>query len=181
MIQRYLFLLHLPYPKFNIYSYLIVSSRQILTFTSTMPDKLNPQQRHKCMQSIRSKNTTPELLVRRFLFAHGFRYRLNVKKLPGTPDIVLRKYRTAIFINGCFWHGHNGCRYFVMPKTNTGFWQAKITRNQERDLQRRIDLRKLGWHTITIWECQLKPMTREQTLLGLEKTLCQIYLGDKGK
>lgn len=181
MIQRYLFLLYSPYHKLNIYSYLIVSSRQILTFTSTMPDKLNPQQRHKCMQSIRSKNTTPELLVRRFLFAHGFRYRLNVKKLPGTPDIVLRKYRTAIFINGCFWHGHNGCRYFVMPKTNTGFWQAKITRNQERDLQRRIDLRKLGWHTITIWECQLKPKNREQTLLGLEKTLCQIYLGDKGK
>lgn len=144
-----------------------------------MPDKLNPQQRHKCMQSIRSKNTKPELLVRRFLFAHGFRYRLNVKKLPGTPDIVLRKYRTAIFINGCFWHGHLDCRYFVLPKTNTQFWKDKITRNQSRDLQRRIDLRKLGWHTITIWECQLKPKTSEQTLLGLEKTLCQIYLGDR--
>ena len=145
-----------------------------------MADKLNPQQRRKCMQSIRSKNTKPELLVRKFLFAQGFRYRLNVKQLPGSPDIVLRKYRTAIFINGCFWHGHQDCKYFVLPKTNTNFWQTKIQRNRERDLDRRIKLRDLGWHTITLWECQLKPKTLHTTLAGLEKTLCQIYLKDRG-
>ena len=144
-----------------------------------MADKMNPQQRRNCMQSIRSKDTKPELLVRKFLFSRGFRYRLNVKKLPGSPDIVLRKYRTAIFINGCFWHGHQDCRYFVLPKTNTPFWENKILKNQERDLKRRTELRDLGWHTITLWECQLKPKVLQQTLNGLEKTLCQIYLGDR--
>ncbi|MBR4882303.1 MAG: DNA mismatch endonuclease Vsr [Bacteroidales bacterium] len=144
-----------------------------------MPDKLTPQQRRKCMQRIKSKDTKPELIVRKYLFSRGFRYRLNVKRLPGSPDIVLPKYRTAIFINGCFWHGHPGCRYFVLPKTNTPFWHAKIDRNQQRDLQRRIDLRNLGWHTITLWECQLKPKTKDLTLASLEKTLYQIYLGDR--
>ena len=128
------------------------------------------------MASIRSKDTKPEMLVRRYLFARGFRYRVNVKRLPGTPDIVLRKYRTVIFINGCFWHGHEDCRYFVLPKTNTTFWKAKIERNRERDMQKRIQLRLLGWHTIILWECQLKPAQREMTLKGLERTLNQIYL-----
>ena len=131
------------------------------------------------MQRIKSKDTKPELLVRRFLFSHGFRYRLNVKQLPGSPDIVLKKYRTAIFINGCFWHGHDDCKYFVLPKTNTPFWQDKINRNKERDLERRIELRDLGWHTITLWECQLKSKTKALTLASLEKTLYQIYLGDR--
>lgn len=144
-----------------------------------MADKLNPQQRRKCMQSIRSKNTKPVLLVRKFLFSRGFRYRLNVKKLPGSPDIVLPKYRTVIFINGCFWHGHQNCKYFVVPKTNTPFWENKILKNQERDLKRRIELRDLGWHTVTLWECQLKPKTLQNTLAGLEKTICHIYLSDK--
>lgn len=137
---------------------------------------MTPEQRKYCMQRIKSKDTKPELFVRKFLFAHGFRYRLNVKRLPGSPDIVLKKYRTTIFINGCFWHGHQNCKYFVLPKTNTTFWQNKIQRNQERDLQRRIDLKKMGWHTITIWECQLKAKKREKTLAGLEKTLCHIFL-----
>jgi DNA mismatch endonuclease (patch repair protein) len=145
-----------------------------------MADKLNPQQRRKCMQSIRSKNTKPELLVRKFLFAQGLRYRLNVKQLPGSPDIVLKKYRTAIFINGCFWHGHQDCKYFVLPKTNTNFWQTKIQRNRERDLDRRIKLRDIGWHTITLWECQLNPKKLHTPLAGLENTLCQIYLMDRG-
>lgn len=131
------------------------------------------------MQCIKSKDTKPELIVRKYLFSHGFRYRINVKRLPGTPDIVLPKYRTAIFINGCFWHGHEGCKYFVLPKSNIPYWQAKIDRNQHRDLQRRIDLRNLGWHTITIWECQLKPKNKALTLASLEKTLYQIYLGDR--
>ena len=141
-----------------------------------MADRLNPQQRRKCMQRIKSKDTEPELLVRRFLFSHGFRYRLNVKQLPGSPDIVLKKYRTAIFINGCFWHGHDECKYFVLPKTNTSFWQDKINRNRERDLKRRIELRDLGWHTITLWECQLKPKSINQTLQGLETVLSKIFL-----
>ena len=152
---------------------------KIFVYLYNMADRMNPQQRRKCMQSIRSKDTKPELLVRKFLFSRGFRYRLNVKKLPGSPDIVLKKYRTAIFINGCFWHGHQDCKYFVLPKTNTPFWQEKIRRNQDRDLKRRIELRDMGWHTITLWECQLKPKVLQQSLNGLEKTLCQIYLGDR--
>lgn len=141
-----------------------------------MADRMSKEQRHHCMASIRSKNTKPEILVRRYLFARGFRYRVNVKCLPGTPDIVLRKYRTVIFINGCFWHGHDNCRYFVLPKTNTEFWQTKIDRNRERDMQKHIHLRFLDWHTIILWECQLKPKERQATLQGLEHTLHQIYL-----
>ena len=116
------------------------------------------------------------MTVRRYLHSRGFRYRVNVKGLPGTPDIVLRKYRTVIFIHGCFWHGHESCRYFVLPKSNTEFWTRKIERNRERDMQKRIQLRLLGWHTIILWECQLKPKQREMTLKGLERTLNQIYL-----
>ena len=117
-----------------------------------MADRMTKEQRRKCMSCIKGKNTKPELIVRRYLHAHGYRYRINVKRLPGTPDIVLRKYRTVIFINGCFWHGHEGCRYFVMPKSNTLFWEKKIERNKQRDVEKRIQLRHLGWHTIIIWE-----------------------------
>ena len=141
-----------------------------------MPDKLTREQRHRCMASIRGKDTKPEMLVRRWLHSRGFRYRINVKGLPGTPDIVLRKYRTAIFIHGCFWHGHEGCHYFVLPKSNTEFWTAKIERNRERDLERRSQLKQMGWHTIVIWECQLKPKTREATLAELEHLLHRTYL-----
>ena len=141
-----------------------------------MTDRLTREQRHKCMSRIRSKNTKPELLVRHHLFAHGFRYRINVKRLPGTPDIVLRKYRTVIFVNGCFWHGHEGCPLFVIPKTNTHFWRTKIERNQQRDMEERIQLRMMGWHVIVLWECQLKPKTREATLQSLVHTLHQILL-----
>ena len=128
------------------------------------------------MASIKSRNTRPEVLVRKFLFAHGYRFRINVKRLPGTPDIVLRKYRTCIFVNGCFWHGHEECKYFVLPKTNTEFWQKKIERNRERDLDRRIKLRDMGCHVIQIWECQLKPKVREEYLQGLLLTLNRIML-----
>ena len=141
-----------------------------------MPDKLTPEQRHRCMASIHSRDTKPEMAVRRYLHAHGFRYRVNVKRLPGSPDIVLRKYRTAIFIHGCFWHGHEGCRYFVLPKSNKDFWTAKIARNQERDQERRQQLKQMGWHTIVIWECQLKPKAREGTLAELEHLLHRTYL-----
>lgn len=139
-------------------------------------DKLTKEQRHRCMRSIRSKNTKPEVLVRKFLFGQGFRYRLNHPRLPGHPDIVLRKYRTVIFVNGCFWHGHVGCRHFVLPKTNTEFWQSKIERNRNRDAEVQHELAAMGWHCITVWECQLKPKVSQQTLKSLEYTLNQIYL-----
>ena len=145
-----------------------------------MADRMTKEQRHKCMSRIKGKDTKPELIVRRHLHAHGYRYRINVKRLPGTPDIVLRKYRTVIFINGCFWHGHEGCKYFVMPKSNSQFWQKKIERNKQRDIEKRIQLRRLGWHTIIIWECELKPKNRHTTLQALEQTLNKIFLLNNG-
>ena len=135
-----------------------------------------PEQRHKNMAAIRAKNTKPEIIVRKYLWSHGFRYRLNHPRLPGKPDIVMRKYRICIFINGCFWHGHEGCKYFVMPKSRTDFWQAKITRNQERDKEVKKQLAKMGWHSMTIWECELKTTKRDATLESLQYTLNKIYL-----
>ena len=129
-----------------------------------MSDVLTPQQRHRCMSHIRSKATKPEMLVRRWLWAHGYRYRLNVKSVPGKPDIVMRKYRTAIFVNGCFWHGHEGCKQFVLPMTNTAFWQAKIDRNRERDRQNATLLRSNGWQVITLWACSLTKDKLENTM-----------------
>lgn len=123
------------------------------------------------MSRIKGKNTKPEEIVRKYLFSHGFRYRKNDKRLPGTPDIVLPKYKTAIFVNGCFWHGHAGCKYFVYPQNNAEFWKNKIKTNIERDQKKETQLKKLGWHVITIWECQLKPRVREENLLKLIKKL----------
>lgn len=108
------------------------------------------------MSRIRSKDTKPEMLVRRFLHAHGFRYRLHDKKLPGKPDIVLPKYKTVIFIHGCFWHGHEGCKYYVVPKTRTEWWVKKICRNKELDTANETGLRRQGWNILTIYECNLK-------------------------
>lgn len=139
-----------------------------------MPDKLTPQQRHHCMMQIRSCDTRPEWVVRRFLHAHGFRYRLQVKRLPGKPDIVMRRLGVCIFINGCFWHGHEGCRYFVIPKTRTEWWTEKFRRNQERDTRVRKELEALGWRVIIIWECELKPAQREATLQRLLSLLRRI-------
>ena len=142
-------------------------------------DKLTKEQRHHCMASIRGQNTRPEIMVRKFLFSRGFRYRLNHPRLPGHPDIVMRKYRTCIFVNGCFWHGHDNCRYFVLPKTSTEFWKAKIERNRARDIEEQRKLASMGWHCITVWECQLKPAVRKQTLESLVYTLNSIYLKDR--
>lgn len=142
-------------------------------------DKLSAEQRHKNMAAIHSANTKPEIIVRKYLFSRGFRYRLNHKRLPGHPDIVLRKYRTCIFVNGCFWHGHEGCRYFKMPKSNTEFWTAKVARNRERDKRVQRELAGMGWHCITVWECELKPEVRERTLESLEYTLNRIFLEDR--
>ena len=139
---------------------------------------MTKEQRSRCMASIHSKATKPEMVVRRYLFAHGFRYRVNHPRLPGHPDIVMRKYRTVIFANGCFWHGHEGCKLFVMPKSRTGFWQAKIERNRSRDKEEQKRLASMGWHCITVWECQLKPKVREATLQSLVFTINHIFVED---
>ena len=161
-----------------------------------MPDTMTPQQRHYCMSRIRSKDTTPEKRVRQWLWQHGYRYRLCVKGVPGKPDIVMRKYRTAIFVNGCFWHGH-GVELIVkseefivnsgdgevenskcckIPKTNREFWLDKIRRNQERDQKNYEILTENGWQVIVLWECQLKPKKLEQTMLQVEIQLHDYYL-----
>ena len=142
-------------------------------------DKLTKEQRHKCMSSIKGKDTKPELLVRKFLFKRGYRYRLNHPRLPGHPDLVMLKYRSVIFVNGCFWHGHEGCKYFILPKSNTDFWKTKIERNKERDIEVQKELAKMGRHCFTIWECQLRPNIKDQTLESLDYTLNHIYLTDR--
>lgn len=144
-----------------------------------MADCLTKEQRHKNMSAIRSKDTKPEIMVRKFLFSRGFRYRLNHPNLPGHPDIVLKKYNTVIFVNGCFWHGHDRCKYFILPKTNTEFWENKIKANKERDIKEQRELTAMGWHCITIWECQLKSSVRDMTLESLEYTLNHIFLSDR--
>jgi DNA mismatch endonuclease (patch repair protein) len=121
-----------------------------------MADHFSPEQRRYCMSRIRGKDTKPEILVRKGLHARGFRFRLQNRKLPGTPDIVLSKWGVAIMVNGCFWHGHKGCRYATRPKANTEFWDAKIVRNRHRDEVTAAHLEALGWTVITIWECELK-------------------------
>lgn len=104
---------------------------------------------------------------------------MNYPRLPGHPDIVLRKYRTAIFVNGCFWHGHDNCKYYRLPKTNVDFWRKKVERNKKRDIEEQRQLASMGWHCITIWECQLKPKIRRQTLESLAYTLNYIFLEDR--
>ena len=121
-------------------------------------------QRHLCMSHIHSSSTMPELKLRRTLWRQGFRYRVNDKHLPGRPDIVLPKYRTVIFVHGCFWHGHKDCKYYTVPKTNTEFWMAKVARNQERDQEVWRKLEAKGWSVIIVWECQLKKANLEETV-----------------
>lgn len=123
------------------------------------------------MSCIKGKNTKPEEIVRKYLFSQGFRYRKNDKRYPGTPDIVLPKYKTVIFVNGCFWHGHQGCRYFVVPKSNTEFWVNKIEKNKQRDNKKIEELRSLGWKVIVIWECQLKKDVINETMADLVKEI----------
>ena len=136
-----------------------------------MPDRMTPEQRHDCMASIHSEDTRPEQAVRRELWHRGYRFRKCVRTLPGTPDIVLPKYRTCIFVNGCFWHGHKGCGKFVMPKTRTEFWVNKIARNQERDLVNIQRLESIGWSAITVWECELGKSGIENTMEKIESML----------
>ncbi|MCM1077375.1 MAG: very short patch repair endonuclease [Bacteroides sp.] len=121
-----------------------------------MTDVMTPEERSRCMAAIHGRNTRPEMTVRKFLFAKGLRYRVNNRKLPGTPDIVLKKYRTVIFVDGCFWHGHKDCRYFRIPKSNENFWRHKINLNIARDYRNDVELRLLGWRVIRVWECSLR-------------------------
>jgi DNA mismatch endonuclease (patch repair protein) len=128
-----------------------------------MSDVFSKSQRHVIMSHIRGEDTTPERCLRNALWRKGFRYRLNDKRLPGKPDIVFPKYRTVIFVHGCFWHGHKGCKYYTIPKTNTSFWAAKISRNQERDQEVWRRLEAKGWFVIIVWECQLKKARLQDT------------------
>lgn len=132
-----------------------------------MADVHDKETRSYNMSRIKGKNTKPEMLVRKFLHANGYRYRLHVKDLPGKPDIVLPKYKTVIFVHGCFWHGHEGCKYFVVPKTRTDWWLNKINTNKANDEKAIKALKEQGWKIITLWECQLKPKVVEETLHNL--------------
>ncbi|MBL6446736.1 DNA mismatch endonuclease Vsr [Fulvivirga sp. 29W222] len=129
-----------------------------------MADVHEPEVRSYNMSQIKGKNTKPEILVRRFLHRNGYRYSLHSKKLPGKPDIALKRYKTIILVNGCFWHGHQNCRYFALPKTRTEWWKEKIEKTQKKDSKNKEDLINLGWNVIEVWECQLKPARLEETL-----------------
>ena len=134
-----------------------------------MADVKTPEQRSRNMAAIRGKDTKPEMIVRKYLFSQGLRFRVQVRKLPGTPDIVLPKYKTVIFVNGCFWHGHEGCKYFRLPKSNVEFWKEKIERNVARDARCETELKALGWYVIRVWECEFKAVS------GREKYLASLY------
>jgi DNA mismatch endonuclease (patch repair protein) len=123
------------------------------------------------MSRIKGFDTKPEILVRKFLHSQGFRFRLYNKQLPGKPDLRLPKYQTVIFVNGCFWHGHKGCKYFVMPKTRTKWWKEKIDKTVKRDYNAMNVLKQLGWKSLVIWECELNPTKREQNLNNLREKI----------
>lgn len=133
-----------------------------------MADIKSKESRSYNMSRIKGKGTKPEELVRKYLFSRGFRYRKNDKRLPGSPDIVLPKYQTVIFVNGCFWHKHEGCKYFVWPRDNAEFWKEKIQANVMRDERKQTELIAQGWNVIVVWECELKKARRDETLTSLE-------------
>ena len=134
-------------------------------------DRITSEQRHNVMAAIHSASTKPELKLRHALWNQGFRYRVNDKRLPGTPDIVLPKYRTVIFVHGCFWHGHKDCKNANIPKSNTEFWKTKITRNQQRDQEVWRQLEAKGWAVIIVWECQLKKAVLEETIHRVDEEI----------
>lgn len=136
-----------------------------------MPDVLTPTQRHLNMSHIRSVNTKPELVLRHALWRLGLRYRINDKRLPGKPDIVLPKFKTVVFVNGCFWHGHDGCSKFHFPDNNAEFWRDKILGNKLRDSQRKTALEASGWRVLIVWECELNKTKFEDTLCNLIETI----------
>ena len=134
---------------------------------------MTSEQQFLCMSHNRANNTGPELLLRHNLWHHGFRYRVNVKSLPGSPDIVLPKYHSVIFVHGCFWHGHKDCKYYSVPKTNTKFWTAKVERNRERDQEVWRKLEAKGWFVIIVWECQLKKTNLDSTIERVSAEIIQ--------
>lgn len=130
---------------------------------------MTSEQRSRCMAAVKGKDTKPEMIVRKYLFSRGLRFRVQVRKLTGTPDIVLPKYKTVVFVNGCFWHGHEGCKYFRLPKSNVEFWKEKIERNIARDARNEAELKALGWRVILVWECDIKAVS------GREEYLERLY------
>ena len=136
-----------------------------------MADVHEPKTRSYNMSQIRAKDTKPEVIVRKFLHSNGFRYKLHVKGLPGKPDLVLPKYNTVIFVHGCFWHAHEDCKYFKIPKTRTEWWKEKLYRNKERDENHIQELEEMGWSVIVVWECELKQKERKETLFNLIEVL----------
>lgn len=130
-----------------------------------MADIKTTEQRSRNMAAIKGKDTKPEMIVRKYLFSRGLRFRIQVRKLPGTPDIVLPKYKTAIFVNGCFWHGHEECRYFRLPKSNIEFWTEKIEHNVARDVRNEAALKSLGWRVFRVWECEIKTASQRDEFL----------------
>lgn len=141
-----------------------------------MTDVHKPEVRSYNMSRIKDKNTKPELVIRKYLHSQGFRFRLHDKRYAGKPDLILPKFGVAIFVNGCFWHGHKGCRYFVVPKTRTNWWRQKIKGNVLNDEEKVKELKKSGWNVITVWECDLKKAKRDNTLFKLTKTLNHIVV-----
>ena len=140
-----------------------------------MADKHSPEIRSYNMSRIRSKNTKPEEMVRKYLFSRGLRYRKNDKRFHGKPDIVLPKYKTIVLVNGCFWHSHSGCKYFVMPATNQEFWKTKLKKNQLRDIENIEELKKSGWYVIVVWECELKKSVKHERLEKLYLEITRNY------
>ena len=132
-----------------------------------MADTVSKEKRSEIMSHVTGKETKPEIIVRKYLFARGLRYRKNVKRLPGTPDIVFPKYKTAVFVNGCFWHGHKGCKYSHLPSSNFEYWEKKIADNIERDERKKRELEGLGYRVLITWQCQLKSNTKIETLEAL--------------
>ena len=146
-----------------------------------MADVMTPEQRSRCMAAIKGKDTKPEMIVRKYLFSRGLRFRVQVRKLPGNPDIVLPRYRTVIFVNGCFWHGHEGCRYFRLPKSNIEFWEQKIKNNVARDVRNENELKSLGWRVIRVRECDIKRVAgREEYLQNFYDNLTNPKAADYG-
>ena len=130
-------------------------------------DTMTPEKRHETMSHIRGKDTKPEVIVRKYLFSKGLRYRKNDRRLPGHPDLVFPKYRKVLFVNGCFWHGHEGCRYYRLPSSNVEYWKTKIELNRQRDARVVEELHRLGWEVLVVWECQIrKKADRESFLLS---------------
>ena len=138
-----------------------------------MADIVDPETRSRMMAGIRGSNTKPEIALRKALHARGLRFRLHDKNLPGRPDIVLPKYRAVIFVNGCFWHRHEGCRYATMPATRSEFWKAKFRANVDRDKRNLNDLLEIGWRTLVVWECELKAMVACEVALSVKDWLAK--------